>query len=162
MSAVMRRGTPIIVLSLIIALMLTIMPLYTWAEEIRPHIVLMVVMYWAMALPHRVNIGVAWVMGLLLDVSYDAVLGQYALALALIAFFTVNLHQRLRVFPLWQQAIVVFVFAVIYSLIVLWIKGITGNAPSVWTIITPSFTTALLWPPAFLLLRKLRRFYSVS
>ena len=162
MSTVMRRGTPIIVLSLIIALMLTIMPLVTWAEEIRPHFMLMVVIYWAMALPHRVNIGIAWVMGLLLDVSYDAVLGQYALALALIAFFTVNLHQRLRVFPLWQQAIVVFVFAMIYSLIVLWIKGITGNAPSVWTILAPCFTTAVLWPPMFLILRKLRRIYNVS
>jgi rod shape-determining protein MreD len=162
MSAVMRRGTPVILITLIAALMLSIMPLFTWAEEIRPYFVLMVVMYWAMALPHRVSIGVAWIMGLLLDVSYDAVLGQYALAMALIAFFTVNLHQRLRVFPLWQQAIVVFVFAMIYSLIVLWIKGITGNAPSVWTILIPCFTTAILWPPAFLLLRKLRRFYSVS
>jgi len=162
MSTVLRRGTPVITLSFIFALMLTIMPLYGWAEEIRPHFVLMTVMYWAMALPHRVNIGVAWVMGLLLDVSYDAVLGQYALAMVLIAFFTVNLHQRLRVFPLWQQSIVVFVFAMNYSLVVLWIKGITGTAPSVWTILAPCFTTAVLWTPAFLLLRKLRRFYHIS
>ena len=162
MSVVARRGTPIIFLTMVLSLMLAIMPLPTWAEEIRPHFVLMAVVYWSMALPHRVNIGVAWVMGLLLDVTYDAVLGQYALALALIAFFTINLHQRLRVFPIWQQAIVVFVFSMLYSLIVLWIKGMTGTAPSVWTIITPCFTTAVLWPGAFMILRKLRRIYSVS
>ena len=162
MNVVARRGTPIILLTLVLSLMLAIMPLPTWGEEIRPYFVLLAVVYWCMALPHRVNIGVAWVMGLLLDVTYDAVLGQYALAMALIAFFTVNLHQRLRVFPLWQQAIVVFVFAMLYSLIVLWIKGMTGNAPSVWTIITPCFTTAVLWPPTFVFLRKLRRIYSVT
>ena len=162
MNVVARRGTPIIFLTMVLSLMLAIMPLPTWAEEIRPHFVLIAVVYWCMALPHRVNIGVAWVMGLLLDVTYDAVLGQYALALALIAFFTINLHQRLRVFPIWQQAIVVFVFSMLYSLIVLWIKGMTGTAPSVWSIITPCFTTALLWPGAFMFLRKLRRIYSVS
>lgn len=162
MNMVARRGTPIIFLTCIAALMLSIVPLFTWAEEIRPHFVLMALVYWSMALPHRVNIGVAWVMGLLLDVTYDAVLGQHALALALVAFFTVKMHQRLRVYPIWQQAIVVFVFSMIYNLIVLWIKGITGLAPSVWSIITPSFTTALLWPVVFMMLRKLRRIYHVS
>ena len=162
MSAVAKRGTLIIFLSCTAALMLSIVPLPSWAEEIRPHFVLMAMIYWSMALPHRVNIGVAWVMGLLLDVTYDAVLGQHALALALIAFFTVNLHQRLRVFPIWQQAIVVFVFSMIYDLINLWIKGITGTAPSVWSIITPCFTTALLWPVVFMMLRKLRRIYNVG
>jgi len=156
-----RQGSVIIILTFIVALMLTIMPLPDWAEEIRPLWVAMVLMYWCMALPLRVSVGAGWVMGLLLDVVNDAVLGQYALALAFIAFLMAQLHQRLRVFPLWQQAIVVFVFCIIYNLIVLWIKGITGTAPSVWLIITPSFTSALLWPFVFLFLRHVRRFYRV-
>jgi len=162
MGITQRHGTAIILLSFVLALMLTVMPLPDWAEEIRPHWVVLVLIYWAMALPQRVNVGTAWVMGLLLDVANDAVLGQHALALALIVFLTAHLHQRLRVFPQSQQAIVIFVFCVIYNLIVLWIKGITGTAPSVWLIVIPSFTTAIVWPLAFIILRHARRFYRVS
>jgi len=157
-----RHGTAIILFSFVIALMLTVMPLPDWAEEIRPQWVVMVLIYWAMALPQRVNVGTAWIMGLLLDVANDAVLGQHALALAIVVFLTAHLHQRLRVFPQSQQAIVIFVFCVIYNLIVLWIKGITGTAPSVWLIVIPSFTTAIVWPLAFITLRHARRIYRVS
>lgn len=156
------QGTPIIILSLIVALMLTMVPLPAWALELRPHWVLMVLVYWSMALPTRIGVGIAWVMGLLLDVTYDALLGQHALALALIAFLTLHLHQRLRVFPLWQQAIVILVFCVIYDMINLWIKGISGHAPSVLAYVLPSFTTALVWPAVFVVLRHARRFYHVA
>lgn len=162
MSIVQRHGTSIIILSFVIALMLTVMPLPEWAEEIRPQWVVLVLIYWAMALPQRVSVGSGWVMGLLLDVVNDAVLGQHALALALIAFLTSHLHQRLRVFPQSQQAIVILVFCVIYNLTVLWIKGITGTAPSVWLIVIPSFTSALFWPLVFITLRHARRFYRVT
>lgn len=156
------QGTPIIILSFIIALMLTMIPLPAWSQELRPHWVLMVLVYWSMALPARIGVGIAWVLGLLLDVTYDALLGQHALALALVVFLTQHLHQRLRVFPVWQQAIVILVFCVIYDMINLWIKGISGHAPSVLMYVLPSFTTALFWPAVFLVLRHARRFYHVA
>ncbi len=162
MSIAQKHGTSVIVISFIMALMLTVMPLPEWAEELRPLWVVIVLIYWSMALPQRVSVGVGWSMGLLLDVVNDAVLGQHALALALIAFLTNNLHQRLRIFPQSQQVIVIFIFCVIYSLIILWIKGITGTAPSVWLIVMPSFTTALVWPLTFIILRHARRFYRVN
>ena len=162
MAVTQRQGGLIIILSFVVALMLSIIDLPTWAEEIRPQWVVLVLIYWSMALPQRISVGVGWVMGLLLDVSNSAILGQNALALALIAFLTAHLHQRLRVFPFWQQAIVIFVFCIIFNLIVLWIKGISGSAPNVWLIITPSFTSAIFWPLVFIFLRRVRRFYRVS
>jgi len=162
MVAMQRQGGFIIILSFVVALMLSIIDLPTWAEEIRPQWVVLVLIYWSMALPQRISVGVGWVMGLLLDVTNSAILGQNALALAFIAFLTAHLHQRLRVFPFWQQAIVIFVFCIIFNLIVLWIKGISGSAPNVWLIITPSFTSAICWPLVFIFLRHVRRFYRVS
>lgn len=162
MMPVQHRGGFIILVSLVLAMILTIFPIPGWAEELRPHWVTLTLIYWAMAVPHRVSVGVGWVTGLLLDVLFDAVLGQHALALAVVAFFTSNLHQRLRVFPLWQQAIVIFMFCLIYNLIILWIKGITGIAPSLWIFIIPCFTSAMIWPAVFLFLRQLRRAYHVS
>jgi len=158
-----HQGGPIIFLTFLIALMLTMVPMPSWAENLHPHWVLLVLVYWSMALPARVGVGVAWIMGLFLDVTYDALLGQHALALAIVIFLTLNLHQRLRIFPVWQQAIVIFVFCIFYNLINLWIKGISGIAPSVWHfVLLPSLTTSLVWPLVFLLLRHARRFYRVA
>ncbi len=157
-----RQGGFIILLSFVGAFMLSIIDLPIWAEEIRPQWVVLVLIYWSMALPQRVSVGFGWMIGLLLDVTNSTILGQNALALALVAFLTSHLHLRLRVFPFWQQAIVVFVFVIIYNLIVLWIRGISGSAPNIWLIITPSFTSAIFWPLVFIFLRRIRRIYRVN
>ena len=162
MKQVMPHGGFTIVLTFVLALILTIFPLPGWAEELRPLWVVLTVIYWAMALPHRVSIGIAWMSGLLLDVLLDALPGQHALTLALVAFLTIRIHQRLRIFPLWQQSIVIFVMCFIYSIIVLWIKGITGVAPNLWLFILPSVTSAIIWPAVFIFLRQIRRAYRVN
>jgi len=162
MKMTQRHGGFVIFMTLVAALILTILPLPGWAEELRPHWVVLTVIYWAMALPQRVSVGIGWFMGLLLDVMLDALLGQHALALAIVAFFTANLHQRLRVFPVWQQAIVIFVFCLIYAMIILWIKGIIGIAPNLWLMLIPCVSSAIIWPAIFIFLRKVRRIYRVN
>lgn len=162
MSRRLHRGGWIIVLSLFIALLLTILPLPNKIELLRPEWVLMVLIYWCLAIPERIGIGTAWGLGLLVDVVRDATLGQYALALALIAFITLKLYRRIRVFPLWQQALAIFLLVLIQSMIVLWVKGITGQAPNPWLVLASAFTSTLLWPLVFLALRYARRRYQVS
>lgn len=157
-----HQGGPVILLTFIIALMLTMIPLPSWAQDLRPHWVLLVLVYWSMAIPSRIGVGIAWIMGLFLDVTYDALLGQHALALAIVIFLTLNLHQRLRIFPVWQQAIVILVFCVIYDMSNLWIKGISSHAPNVWMYVLPSFSSAFIWPVIYLVLRHARRIYRVA
>jgi rod shape-determining protein MreD len=156
------QGTGIILLSFLLALILAIIPLPEWARLLRPEWVSLVLIYWVLALPHRIGIGVAWVMGLLLDVMRDSLLGQHALALALTAFLVFQIHQRLRLFPLWQQSLVVFVLLLIQTIIIFWIKGVTGEAPGFWYILLPALTSALFWSAVFILLRHVRRLYKVS
>lgn len=157
-----HRGGAVILLTFLVALMLTMIPLPNWAQGLGPHWLLLVLVYWSMAIPARIGVGVAWIMGLLLDVAYDDLLGQHALSLAIVIFLTLNLHQRLRIYPVWQQAIVILVFSIIYDMINLWIKGISGYAPSIWLYILPSFSTAVIWPVVFLVLRHVRRVYRVA
>ena len=95
-------------LTLFVAFMLTIMPLPEWAIEFRPDWVTLVLVYWAMALPARVGVTIAWFAGLMLDVSHGAILGQHALGLMLVIYIVHIQHQRLRVVSLVQQAIVIF------------------------------------------------------
>ena len=157
-----HRGGGIIIISIIVALTLTILPLPRMLELFRPEWVAMVVIYWCMAVPQRFGVGFAWLIGLLLDVVRDSLLGQYALGLALIAFLVLHIHQRLRVFPLWQQALTIALLIIVQYMIVFWIKGITGESTSIWNMLLPAFTTLLFWPPVYLLMRQLRRHFQVS
>ena len=77
----------------------------------RPSFVALVVVYWSIFAPHAGGIFAAWLAGLALDVFKGDVLGQNALALALVAYIAMSLHQRLRNQTLVQQSL--FVFAVL-------------------------------------------------
>jgi len=156
------QGSGVIALSFIAALTLMIIPLPEWARFLRPEWISLVLIYWILALPHRVGLGVAWCMGLLLDVMRDSLLGQHALAFILIAYIVINIHQRLRLFPLWQQSIVIFILLLVQTTIIFWTKGVIGEAPGIWYTLLPAVTSAIFWSVVFVLLRHIRRLYKVS
>ncbi|MBI4006765.1 MAG: rod shape-determining protein MreD [Gammaproteobacteria bacterium] len=157
-----HHGGWIIFISFIVALMLTAMPLPDWATNWRPAWVAMVLVYWCMALPDRIGIGIGWSMGLLLDVLQGTLLGQNALGLAVLAYFIIQSHQRIRMFPLIQQAFLISLLVLFYLFLTLWVRGIMGIPPQLWTYWMPAFTSMLLWPWLFIILRDIRRRYHVS
>lgn len=162
MSLTQHRNGWVIVLSFIIALLLTMIPLPGSVEIYRPEWVTLTLIYWCMALPARVGVGVGFTIGLFLDVVRDTLLGQYAMALTLVAFITLHLHQRVRVFPLWQQAMSIFILVMLESVVVLWVKGIIGESVSFWKLIATAGTSMVVWPFVYVVLRHVRRAYHVS
>ena len=162
----MNRNKPsggwVIVASLLVAFVLTTIPLPDWIVNWRPVWVAMVLIYWCMALPQRVGIAISWCLGLLLDVQQGAVLGQNAIGLAIIAYITIKSYQRIRVFPLFQQAILVCFYILLFQFIALWIKGVMGLSPKDWTFWMPAITSAIFWPWIFIILRDIRRKYRVA
>ena len=157
-----NAGGWIIFISLLIAFLLTALPLPTWANPWRPAWVAMVLIYWCMALPGRIGIGTAWCLGLLLDVQQGALLGQNALILALVAYFILQIHKRFRIFPMVQQSCLIGFIIIFNLLIASWITGIMGLAPQTWTYWAPAFSSMVLWPWLFVILRDIRRKYNVS
>ena len=155
-------GRWVIAASFVVAFLLTAMPLPAWALTWRPEWVALVLMYWCMALPDRVGVGIAWLLGLLLDVQQGTVLGQHALGLALVAYVTLQSHQRVRVFPLKQQALVVCAYLLMFEFVTLWIRGMMGTPPNHWSFWMPAFTSMVLWPWLFIILRDLRRTHHVT
>lgn len=156
------RNRWVILLTFVAALMLTIAPMPPGMAAFRPEWLALVLIYWCMALPHRVGIGWAWVLGLALDVMRGALFGEHALGLALVAFLVTQQHQKLRVMPRLQQALGVLVLVMLMQFTVWWIEGITGHARHSWEYWAPSITSALLWPLVFPMLRRLRRRYRVT
>jgi rod shape-determining protein MreD len=149
-------------ITIIGAFMLAIMPLPDWAIEFRPDWVTLVLIYWAMALPTNVGVTVAWFAGLLLDVSYGTLMGQQAAGMVLVIYVIHMQHQRLRVASLLQQAIVIFFLLLLKQLLALWVDGMVGRAPDSWLYFMPTITSTLIWPWVYLILRDLRRKFSVE
>ena len=156
-----HQGGKTIFLTFVIALMLTLVPLPDWAAYLRPEWMSMVLIYWCLALPERVGVGIGWIAGLFLDVVHGAVLGQYAMALALTAYITLTLRLRIRVYPMGQQALVVLMLTLFQQLLVIWVKGFIGESPDSLRYWLPAVTTMLLWPWVFVILRDLRRRHGV-
>jgi rod shape-determining protein MreD len=156
-----HNGGWVIVVSFVVAIMLTTMPLPDWVMNWRPVWVAMVLIYWCMALPDRVGIGVGWCLGLLLDVQQGTVLGQNALGLAVIAYITIISYQRFRVFPLAQQAVLVAIYLLLFQFFNMWIRGIMGIPSQHWSIWLPALTSMFIWPWLFIILRDIRRKYHV-
>ena len=158
----MNKTLRIVLITIIGAFMLAIMPLPDWAVEFRPDWVTLVLIYWAMALPTRIGVTTAWFTGLLLDVSYGTLMGQNAVGMVLVIYVIHMQHQRLRVASLLQQAIVIFFLLLIKQLLSLWVDGMLGRAPDSWLYFMPTITGTLLWPWTYLILRDLRRKFSVE
>ncbi len=157
-----KQGNGIIAISFIVAIMLTALPLPDWAVNWRPAWVAIVLIYWCMAVPDRIGIFIAWFLGLLLDVQQGTVLGQNALGMILIAVLAINSHQRMRAYPLSQQAVLVCFYLLLYELIMLLVSGYLGTSTRDWTYWMPAITSMLLWPWLFIVLRDVRRKYSIS
>jgi rod shape-determining protein MreD len=152
----------VIVVTLIGAFMLDVMPLPDWIVAFRPEWSAIVLIYWCLALPQRVGVGIGWLVGLVVDVLRGALLAQHALGYAVMAYLALKLHRRIRVFPEWQQALTVMVFIALNQLLVLCVLGIIGESRGTFSYWFPSISSALIWPWMFAGLRGLRRRFHVT
>ena len=140
--------------TVLVALILQTLPLPAWMEPVRPSFICLVIIYWGIFAPHAGGIFAPWLAGLALDVFKGEVLGQNALAVALVAYATMSLHQRLRNQTLIQQSLFVFTMLALNEAVVWGIEGWSGHAVSTpWRWIQP-MVGAMLWgSTAFLLSR---------
>ena len=154
-------GIWVIVCSILVALFLSIIPMPFWAQWGRPEWLAMVLVYWVIALPERVGIGVCWLSGLVLDILEGAPLGQNAFALSVIAYVSLILYQRLRMYTPWQQAGVLFILVGVHQLVSHWVQTLTGVLSPNLLFLLPALVSALLWPWMSAILRFCRRRFYV-
>jgi len=148
------RNGPVAI-SILVAMLLMLAPMPGWAAPFRPDWIALTLIYWSMNLPRTYGVGIAWLIGIFLDVAQGTLLAQHALALSLIAFLTIKFHLQLRVFPVSQMAATVLALLAIYRFVLFWINGIAGvDVPAV-TYWGPVVTGALVWPLVAMLLRAL-------
>jgi len=150
------RGEPrwAVTFTVLLALIVQAIPLPNWLEVVRPSFIGIVIIYWGIYAPHAGGIFAPWLAGLAFDVFKGDVLGQNALAMALVAYIAMSLHQRLRNQTLVQQSLFVFAVLTLNEFVVWGIEGWTGHAVSTpWRWIQPMIG-AMLWPFISLLISR--------
>ncbi len=142
--------------TLFVGLMLSIMPLPDSIAVFRPDWLALLAIFWAMQLPRTWSVGTAWIVGIILDVSYGTLLGQHALALCVIVFITVRFHLLMRVFPLSQLTATVFALLALYQFLLFWINGVASVSAAAATYWAPVITGTLIWPFLYMFLSGVR------
>jgi rod shape-determining protein MreD len=117
-----------------------------------PDLLALVLVFWSVHQPLRVSIGVAFLFGIAMDVHMSALLGQHALAYAVLSFFAITVHRRLLWFSVPSQALQVFpLLLAAHSVELLTRLMAGGQFPGVSMLAAP-LIEALLWPLASIVL----------
>ena len=133
-------------LTFLIGMILTILPLPEWAVWYQPTWVFMVLLFWMITAPYRVGIGMAFIIGLLLDLLTGTILGQHALIFSCLAYSFIRFQILIRSLPTWQQTILVLVATVVYLTLQYWIMAIADSSPLTRKYWLTLVSTTLLWP----------------
>ena len=145
-----------IIVSLFVALMLNWLPWQGLWLALRPDFAGLVLLYWCTHKPHRIGIGVAWLVGIFADVGDSSLFGQHALSYTVLAFGGILLHRRIQMFDVREQPLQVFpLFLLSYGVFALVHAFMRSN--NTWEFFLGSLTSAILWLPMSVMLQAMRR-----
>ncbi|MET0288475.1 MAG: rod shape-determining protein MreD [Pseudoxanthomonas sp.] len=139
-------------LSILLALLLSLVPLPELVQPLRPFWLALVMAYWVIELPDSVGLGTVFAIGLVSDLVLGGVLGEQALRLTIMAFILQRFRARLRFFPLSQQALALGGLLLNDRIIDLAIHVVLGLPTLPWMYWWAPVVGMLLWPPLFLLI----------
>lgn len=145
--------------SLIIALMLSILPLPTWAIWFRPCWVVMVILFWQISAPQNLGLSIVWLLGLTMDALYGSVLGQHAFTLVIIYYLASKFARLMRILPLWQQTSIIALLIIIDQLILTFIQVLFGDIIHTWFFVFRVLSSIVLWPLVYIFMIELHKKY---
>ncbi len=155
---ILRQANPwFILLTFFLGLMANLVPASGLTLLLRPDFLMLVILYWCVQEPRYVGVGVAWTLGVVMDVADATVFGQHALSYAVLAYAAAVLRRRMLRFPLWQQAPQVAVLLLLCAALVLLVRFVGGAPFPGWTYFASPVVGALLWPLLSVLLQRPQR-----
>jgi rod shape-determining protein MreD len=111
-----------------------------------PDIVALVLVFWAVHQPRRIGIGVAFLLGVCMDVQQSALLGQHAWSYTVMCFGAIAMHRRLLWFSVPSQAVQVLPLFIAAHALQILVRFLGSAAfPGVGVIAAP-LLEAVLWP----------------
>jgi len=151
-----------ILVSSIVALTLTILPLPQWLFYFWPDWMALIVVYWALTTPDRIGPWVGFAIGTVLEVVFVRNFGVLGFGMAMLAFTVNRGHLQLQVLSIGPQMLVIGLLIGVFKLVTGWLYGLTSDfriSTDYWYSIVGC---VVAWPFVFILLQELRRLLRVS
>ncbi|XOD70322.1 MAG: rod shape-determining protein MreD [Sodalis sp. (in: enterobacteria)] len=148
--------------SFFIAIVLEIMP---WPQQLylfRPSWLNLLLIYWVMVLPHRINVGTGFIFGLIMDLILGSTLGVRALAFSILIYFMVFKIQMFQKMIFWQQVLIVILLSLTTKVIIFLARSLVTDISFRQGIFLSSMVDGILWPWLFLLMRKIQHQFSMQ
>ena len=151
-----RESRSLVYLTIMVAVLLALLPLPEVLIPFKPYWLALVVIYWSLETQDMISLGLAFLIGLILDTLSGSLMGLHALSLVVMVFLVQRFRSRLRFFPPWQQALSVLGLLVNDRIILIWITVLLGEPLPTWTYWLPPLVGMALWPWLFLFLDRIR------
>lgn len=152
----------VIILMLLLGILLQILPMTASFGLIKPNWLLLILVYWVIALPHRVSIGTAFILGIIIDLFSGAMLGVHVFAFCVVAYLATFKFQLIRNLALWQQSLVIIFLSMCYDLCLFILEIIINHSITLTpAIFLSEVMNGVIWLFIFLLLRYVRRRFRV-
>ncbi len=133
-----------IAFTLVSAFLLNLLP---WGDLYGvPDFVALTLIFWSVHQPRKVGIGLAFLMGLLMDVHNASLLGENALAYTLLSYFAIMIHRRMLWFRPVTQALHVLPLLLLMQVVQMLIQALVSGKFPGWYYFTSSLVSAALWP----------------
>lgn len=136
-----------VLLTLVIATILSIIPVGEHLSFWRPEWVALTLVHWALIIRDRLSLIMVFCVGLVMDSLYGSLLGQHALGYVLVSYLAVRLSLRMTPEAFLQQLALLFAILGLYMLINLWIQNVTGGSnPAGWLYWASLPSSIVIWP----------------
>ena len=142
-----------VMLTLFLGLIGNMVPVSGIALALEPDFLALALLYWCIREPRLIGVGIAWCLGLLMDVADATLFGQHALAYAVLAYAADYFRRRVLRFPLWQQAAQVAALLLFCAGLILLVRVVGGAPLPRWTYAVGPLVGAFLWPVVTVLLQ---------
>jgi rod shape-determining protein MreD len=152
----------LVVVSVFIALLLDVYPLALEYRLLRPQFVLLVVIYWVYVLPQSSSMVALLLLGLLMDVTVGAPLGQYPLVFVVVGYLCLRSYRRVRHFSRWQESLWVLLLVMCAQLLIYWVQALAGQTAAGVMFLLPALASACCWPLLAMVFDSLRRTYRIA
>lgn len=143
-------GWGFIAFTLFVAFMLNLIP---WGQVYGvPDFLAITLLFWSIHQYRRVGIGIAFCLGLLMDVNNATFLGETALAYTLMIYFAITLHRRILWFSWGRQVWYILLLLCIPYISSMVIQLFAGREMTGWFWILDCVIGAAFWPLVYWLL----------
>ena len=134
--------TRYILLGFLVGLFVNMIP----SGGLLPDVVALLLLYWLIINPEQVNLGIAFLLGLVMDVATFSLLGQHALAYTITSYIVLRHWRKISLYHYGIQTLVALGILLLNQLIISFIGYLYSGKLPIFESFLPVFIGALSWP----------------